>query len=368
MKKIALTALALAVSAGSALAADLPSRKAPVLPPPPPPPTWTGFYAGLNAGYGFSSNNQGYTQAYPLSDRLANDINVINPANFPFPFTVTGPWFLRSALIPGVTALANTGSSSINQSGFVGGGQVGYNYQVNSAVFGIEADIQGSTQNGGGNYYGAAADKFYLDRPTGTYRYVQVNRSAIGGGNVQAGVDWLGTVRGRIGYLVSPTFLAYATGGLAYGGVHASSQHYLAGTVSAITETAGEGITPITSAAIPGTGSISQTRVGWTAGGGFEWLFASNWSLKTEALYYNLGGASFDASPMTAYTPSPVDFLVATNLGPPIPPFIGIPIYGSGAALLSNVPRTRVNFDGVIVRAGVNYHFNWGAAPVVAKY
>jgi len=41
MKKIAFTALALAVSAGSAIAADLPSRKAPVM--PPPPPMWTGF-------------------------------------------------------------------------------------------------------------------------------------------------------------------------------------------------------------------------------------------------------------------------------------------------------------------------------------
>ncbi len=52
MKKIALSFAALAVTAGSALAADLPSRKGPPVlpPPPPPPPLWPGFYVGLNAG------------------------------------------------------------------------------------------------------------------------------------------------------------------------------------------------------------------------------------------------------------------------------------------------------------------------------
>lgn len=56
MKRIALTAFALSVAAGSAIAADLPSRKAPVV-PPPPPPMWTGFYAGLNAGGIFGNNS-----------------------------------------------------------------------------------------------------------------------------------------------------------------------------------------------------------------------------------------------------------------------------------------------------------------------
>ncbi len=60
MKKIlfAVSAVALALSAGSAMAADLPSRKeAPVyVPPPPPPPMWTGFYGGLNIGGGWDAN------------------------------------------------------------------------------------------------------------------------------------------------------------------------------------------------------------------------------------------------------------------------------------------------------------------------
>ena len=55
MKKILLSAVSLAILSGSALAADLPSRKAPVAPPPPPPPMWTGFYAGLNLGGGWGA-------------------------------------------------------------------------------------------------------------------------------------------------------------------------------------------------------------------------------------------------------------------------------------------------------------------------
>ena len=70
MKKIlfAVSAVALALSAGSAMAADLPSRKeAPVyVPPPPPPPMWTGFYAGLNigGGWGDNSGSSGYSAYY----------------------------------------------------------------------------------------------------------------------------------------------------------------------------------------------------------------------------------------------------------------------------------------------------------------
>lgn len=61
MKKVLLSAISLAVLTGSAIAADLPSRKEAVV-PPAPPPIWTGFYAGMNAGYNFGTNNN--TQAF----------------------------------------------------------------------------------------------------------------------------------------------------------------------------------------------------------------------------------------------------------------------------------------------------------------
>lgn len=369
IKKVAFSAIVMALATGCALAADLPSRKAEpaYLPPPPPPPLWSGFYVGLNAGGAFSTNNQASTASYPLSDSLAAGVNALDPSALPPPFSVKGPWFLRSGLIPGGTALANTGISNVNQGGFVGGGQVGYNYQINAFVVGLEADIQGSTVSGSGSYAGAFADTAYVDRPTGTYRFLKTDRTAIGAGGVQAGVDWFGTVRGRLGYLVTPTILAYATGGLAYGGVHASTRNLLAGTVSASTETAGEGVAPTSTLATPGLGNLSRTNVGWTVGGGFEWMFTNAWSLKAEALYYNLGSATVLGSPMTASTPGPVNFTAAT--GVPLFPFVQLPVSPAGAPLVTNVPATKANFNGVIVRAGVNYHFNWGsAAPVLARY
>jgi outer membrane immunogenic protein len=89
-------------------------------------------------------------------------------------------------------------------------------------------------------------------------------------------------------------------------------------------------------------GSFSDTRVGWTVGGGLEWLFLPNWSAKVEYLYYDLGSVS-------------TNFLLPQHDN------------ASGNNALS-VGQTTTRFDGHIVRAGVNYHFNWGAAPVVAKY
>ena len=94
---------------------------------------------------------------------------------------------------------------------FIGGAQLGYNFQLGYAgefIAGLEADLQGLV-SGRGNHNLAAA-----------YRNILVNRdgllnSADGG----AALDFLGTVRARVGYLMNPTLLVYGTGGLAFGGV-----------------------------------------------------------------------------------------------------------------------------------------------------
>ena len=90
MKRIllAVSAVALALSAGSAMAADLPSRKeAPVyVPPPPPPPMWTGFYGGLNIGGGWTDNGGAYNTSsayydtrYPMGGAVAGNAGVSEP-------------------------------------------------------------------------------------------------------------------------------------------------------------------------------------------------------------------------------------------------------------------------------------------------
>ena len=101
----------------SAQAADLPTRKE--APPPvfvPPPFTWTGFYIGANAG-GIWGQGGAWTAVY------ANGF----------------PW---STLIFQRLAEVNLGNSN---TGFIGGGQAGYNWQTGSWVFGVETDFDGSS-------------------------------------------------------------------------------------------------------------------------------------------------------------------------------------------------------------------------------
>jgi outer membrane immunogenic protein len=154
----ALTGAAACCFAFAAQAADLPRRA----PPPPLPPslpvfTWTGFYAGVNAGYAFRTGSSGFTD-------------------------------------PTYGAVTGGGRGG----GFAGGGQIGYNYQLTPGsgfVVGFETDLQGTAF--------AKADAAYL----GTTPYYSVRPS----------LDYFGTVRGRLGYAIDRV-LIYGTGGFAYGG------------------------------------------------------------------------------------------------------------------------------------------------------
>ena len=233
-KLLSATAIALALATGSALAADLPSRKeAPVYVAPAPVATWTGFYAGLNLGGGWSS--QGGNNSYlPYAD------STFGLGSTPVP-----------GLAPNLFFLPGGGTTGNNTGGVVGGGQIGYNYQMNQFVLGVETDFQGTSITGGnqGNYAGLYASP-YPGSATGVLSPLVTGN----GGNL--GLPWFGTVRGRAGYLVTPTLLLYGTGGFAYGGVEAFQR--------------------------------SNTSTGWTAGGGVEWMFMPHWTAKLEYLYVDL--------------------------------------------------------------------------------
>jgi outer membrane immunogenic protein len=169
------TAIALALSAVSAVAADLPSMKGPpAYLPPPPMFTWTGFYVGLNLGGGWrdATNNNNNNFFFPVLSTFAN-----NNAN--------------------------------NSGGVVGGGQIGYNYQFSPwLVVGLETDFQGtSIGSGGGN-----------------------NNNFFGGNGGGERIPWFGTVRGRIGITpFDPHFLIYGTGGFAYGEVRRDDPFFFFG-------------------------------------------------------------------------------------------------------------------------------------------
>ena len=314
MKKVLspLVAAALLAAGGSAVAADLATTKAPPA-PLPPPAMWKGFYIGLNAGGLWSNSGSAQISTYPIATQLTNPAN---PQNAIFATSLNGP--------------LNIGSTN----GFIGGGQVGYNWQPglmnNNLIFGFEADIQGVVVTGSksrvvNNIWPVAA-------PTGGSLWNNLDAN----GNM----NFFGTVRGRVGYLVNPTLLVYGTGGLAYGGVSASVNltQYVFNAAGAANQLA--------------TGNVngSNVQVGWTGGGGVEWMFMQNWSAKVEYLYYDLGSSNLD---LNTYA----NTLRAGSL-----------VSAPGAAWTASTINGRTT--GNLVRAGVNYHINLNpsASPVVAKY
>jgi outer membrane immunogenic protein len=211
---VSLAALMIAPIAGHA--ADLPrSYKAPAY-VAPVYANWTGFYVGLNAGYGFGKSD------------------------WDFPAVSTSP------------------------NGFLGGVTLGYNFQTGLWLWGIEGDLDYSGLKGSSDCFG---------------------------GSCETKTSWLGTARGRIGYAGWNNWLPYITGGAAFGDVKASSVF----------------------------GDASKTMIGWTAGAGIEYAMWSNWSVKAEYLYVDLG--SFDCG------------------------------LACGAA------TDDVTFKANVVRAGVNYRF-----------
>lgn len=223
-----LAAVAVFGFASLASAADLP-RKAPVYSPPPPPAFgWTGFYVGGNIGYSWGHADANYTE----------------------------PAF---AGVGGSVTPTLLGSSSLD--GIIGGGQIGYNWQTNNWVLGIEADFQGTGEKGSfSNPYPYAGGIFILN-------HIQDNK-----------LSWLGTVRGRVGVLVTPTLLIYGTGGLAYGKINVS------GTIN---DTGAN-------ATGPWFYGSSTTKTGWTAGAGIEGAIPTtrDWTWKLEYLYVDLGTVS----------------------------------------------------------------------------
>jgi len=270
LKGVAIATLT-AASTMAAQAADLPTRKE--APPPvfvPPPFTWTGFYIGLNAGGVWSMGNRTTTLSAPT---FANNFLVAS-------------W-------PGNLGNSNTG--------FIGGGQAGYNWQTGAFVLGVETDFDGTSL---GKTFNFTSLPFAATTPLpGDILTV----------NAKANLDWLGTTRARLGFVATPDnrLMIYATGGVAYGGGSSSFSAF---------DTRNDFLF---------SGSPSSSRVGWTIGAGAEYAITNNITIKGEYLYYNLGSTTFTSIPTGAFATA-FPGIVATN---------------------------KYEFDGSIVRAGVNYKF-----------
>jgi outer membrane immunogenic protein len=288
--------------ATGAFAADLPVKqpvytKAPVY--VDPVYDWTGFYVGGNGGYSWGNSNS-----------------------------------TLSLVDPGTGIILNSAATKFHMDGGIGGAQLGYNWQRDRWVFGLEADIQASGQAGNGSAVCAGGTAAVLNSLCAIGHIgdtVPFNVPAFPvTQSIAESLDWFGTVRGRIGPTITPTILAYVTGGLAYGQVGVSN------TIGGNNITGPQGVNGSTITPFTGAFSNSTLKVGWTLGVGVEGVIWGNWTAKLEYLYIDLGNVSGSfATPLIA---------------------------PSGAFATSSYSS---HITDNILRVGINYKFT---GPVVAKY
>jgi outer membrane immunogenic protein len=224
----------------TASGADLPV-KAPLA---PPVYNWTGFYVGVNAGFGRGRNDADFTGDGP--NGAGNDL-ISRVFDGPLNFS------------------QKTRSQGIDAEGAFGGGQFGYNWQFAGAwLAGLEADIQASGLHG----------SFTKIAPL-----VPLSLSA------EQKLEWFGTARGRLGYVVNERFLVFGTGGLAYGQTEETSSFFSNGFGGAASVRS-------TITCVVGSpclaGQSSNISAGWTAGAGVEWAVRDNATVKFEYLHIAL--------------------------------------------------------------------------------
>jgi outer membrane immunogenic protein len=285
MKKVLLSTVAFAGLTVGALAADLPSRRAPAPYVAVPVFTWTGLYVGVNAGYGFSDSDKNFGYSSGLFANGTGFGTGVTPVT-PFGTSVFG------------------GNNNNNRDGFVGGGQLGYNYQIGSFVIGVEGDIQYTDfgKRGSGNF-GTAVPNANIGAGSPNIAFLNTSNKS----------DYFGTVRGRVGYAFDRA-LVYGTGGVAFRDT-GNGRDYTFG--------------------FPGFQRNKAEDTGYAVGGGVEYAFTPNLTGKIEGLYVNFS----DSAKGNTYGGNLVG---VTNAGRPV----------------ITIGSTKRDDDFVVVRAGLNYKFN----------
>jgi outer membrane immunogenic protein len=293
MYRFRLTALAIVAVFGFASfasAADMPV-KAPMREPSAAAAAnynWTGFYVGGNVGYGWGTSNEYLSVAQ----------TDIDPGN-------------------GTATFATTASNKLK--GVIGGAQVGYDWQINNLLLGVEADFQASGQNATTQFNAVIVAPGVANNP-------------VAGTNTTK-LDWFGTARGRLGF-VSDRWLVYATAGLAYGKINVIGSAQPANPLAVVINA-------------PIVWDQSTTKVGWTIGAGLENAINQNWSFRVEYLYVDFGSVTAN---------------VSGGLGGPL--FFGLPAncYGGvpgGCHVFRNsaTGALAARITDNILRFGINYKF-----------
>ncbi|ARQ01210.1 outer membrane protein [Pseudorhodoplanes sinuspersici] len=275
-RSVAAGIIALQIASASVMAADI-ARPVYKATPVAASHNWTGLYVGLNAGWGRA------------------DVDGRNSLPCSTACTVFLP--------PNAASINATGGYGSSDEAFIGGGQIGYNWQNGIWVAGIEGDF--------GALKTKSTHTLLLPFVTAPFNGNRFDNSVE--------TDWLATVRGRLGVTTfsGGKALLYATGGAAFTQVKASN------TVNALVPFP----TGIDCAIFYcGGSSLDSIRVGWTIGGGIEWALVSNWSVKAEYLFADFGTVS--TTTLYSRTASPTQII-----------------------------NHDANLSMHIVRAGLNYRF-----------
>ncbi len=231
--------------------------------------TWSGFYLGINGGY------------------------------------ASGDWKGDFTYQGAADAAFNPGKKISADGGF-GGGQIGFNKQMNSILVGVEADIEGADLKGKSSFNNDNILFYNGHSPSFTK-------------NVDSRLDYFGTLRGRFGYSFG-SVLPYFTGGLAWGHTHSDLTVYnnylnYLGILSGPS----------------GNGSVTEDHLGWTIGAGVEYAVDTKWSVKAEYLYVDLGTENYRYAGM-----------IAAGIG--------------GGAFNTDGLRSDLNFNSV--KVGLNYRID----------
>ena len=285
MKKLLLASMVLGTMMSPALADETPAaalvpgvQLAQMSPPPPLlAPAWSGLYFGVNFGYDFAGS---------ASPKVS--------FNDPTGGIGFAPYF----------GAGLQRFPKLTPSGFVGGAQIGYDWQFNNIVLGGVVDLDGS---------GARSSKTNFVPPNGFTPVTQ---------GLSAKTSWLGTARVRLGFTPGPSWLVYGSGGLALGQVSASQTFLFPSPAPALSFSSQQ---------------VSETKAGWAAGGGFEYRISPLVGLGVDYIHYDLGSVRTRSN------------------GTTFPAGASLPVLASLSV--------RQSFNGDIVRATLNFHLNAPPPP-----
>jgi len=245
-------------------------------------PSWTGNQAGGFGGGNISAGNFADPVVFPCAAQV---------------FTL-GSGFPATPVSTAGCSPSVPFAFSANKGSFTGGGFVGSTVQYGNIVYGIEGDIAGKSGNETSSTqsntvvvpYSTPSGGFFAPFTTPT-----ATRSTVISGSVRQGVD--GSIRPRIGYLINPWTMIYATGGIAFN--HVSASYSYSSTITYTNLAIPNSFSPQGAVdTLAGSGSVDKTLTGGTVGGGVEVIIGYGLKARLEYRWSGFSGASFDV-PLT---------------------------------------------------------------------